>query len=90
MPKQDKTTAQAEAPKAKRAVLTPEQRIAKAEADLAALRQKAEARKNKARDEAWDKRAKLIARRDELNAKIAKIDAEFPQDEDASTEGDES
>lgn len=58
----------------KRTVLTDAQRIAKLEADLKAAREKAEAKANKARTEASEKRAKLVAKRDELNKQIAELD----------------
>jgi uncharacterized coiled-coil protein SlyX len=48
-----------EEPKAKRTMLTPEERVAKLEAELAAARQKAQAKANKAVNEAKAKRAKL-------------------------------
>lgn len=62
--------AKTEAPKRERKVLTDEERIAKIEAELKAAREKAEAKKNKARNAAVEQVNKLIAKRDELNAKI--------------------
>lgn len=61
------TEAKPAAPKKERRVLTPEERIAKAEADLKALREKAEAKKNKARNAAAEKRAKIRDKMVELN-----------------------
>jgi predicted nucleic acid-binding Zn-ribbon protein len=75
----------------KRTVLTDEERVAKLEAELKAAREKAEAKKNKARTVAMEKRGKLVAKRDELTKQIDAIDAEFPpatevpaQDENAA------
>lgn len=76
-----RVAAQSKPTEKKRTVLTDAERIAKLEADLAAARKKAEAKRNKARDAALEKRAKLVAKRDELNAQIARIDAEFPATE---------
>lgn len=66
------TTAPAKT-EAKRKMLTPEQRVAKLEADLAAARKKAEAKTNKAKAEATEKRAKLVAKRDALNVQILEL-----------------
>lgn len=83
-----------EAPKKERKVLTQAERIAKLEADLAAARAKAAAKVDKARTDALERRAKLVTKRDEINAKIAEIDAEFPPAETdtqvTEPEGDES
>lgn len=57
----------------KRTVLTPEQRVAKLEAELAAARKKAEERANKAKDQARDKRTKLVEKRNALNVQIAEL-----------------
>lgn len=59
---------------AKRKMLTPAERVAKLEADLAEARKKAEAKDNKAKAEAKDKRAKLVEKRDALNAQITELD----------------
>lgn len=67
MAKDAKTTATPDAPKKERKVLTPEERIAKAEAELKALREKAEAKKNKERNAAAEKRAKIRDKMVELN-----------------------
>ena len=74
----DTTKSTPAAPKKERTVLTPQQRVAKLEAELEAARKKAEERENKARNTAWEKRAKLVAKRDELTKQIDAIDAEFP------------
>lgn len=84
MAKQDNV---AKAPKKERVVLTPEQRIAKAEAELAELRRKAEEKANKGRTVAMEKRAKLVARRDKIQSDIDAIDAEYPPAE-TTTVGD--
>lgn len=86
MAKQEKATA-AEAAKPKRTQLTPEQRVAKLEAELEAARKKAEERANKGRTKALERRAALVTRRDKLNEEIAAIDSEFPPaDTDEDTE----
>jgi len=75
---QGQAPAKPDAPKKERRVLTAAERVAKLEADLAAARAKAEKQANAKRDSAMALRAKLVTRVGELNAKIAKIDAEFP------------
>jgi hypothetical protein len=69
----------ASAPKKERVVLTPQQRIEKAEAELERLRQVADKKANKERDAAWEKRAKAVTRRDQAQAVIDEIDSQFPQ-----------
>jgi Spy/CpxP family protein refolding chaperone len=59
--------AEAKATEAKRTMLTPEQRVAKLEAELAEARKKAEAKANKAKTEAAEKRAKIRDKMVELN-----------------------
>lgn len=66
-----KTMAKAEA---KRKMLTPAEKVAKLEADLAEARKKAEAKANKEKAEATEKRAKLRAKVDELSKQIAELD----------------
>ena len=78
----------AEAPKAKRTMLTPAEKIAKLEADLAAAKAKAEAKENKARDAAWAQRDALLNQVNERLAKIHAIEDEFgkPADTDPANE----
>jgi multidrug efflux pump subunit AcrA (membrane-fusion protein) len=64
-------------PKAKRTVLSPEDKIAKLEADLAAARQKAQDKRDKVVSDKREERAKLQAKADELRLKISEIDAEL-------------
>lgn len=66
----------------KRTVLTPEQRVARLEAELAAARKKAEDKANKHFTQLREKRAKLVARRDDLTKQIDAIDAELPDTKD--------
>ena len=76
-----KDTTKAKADKPKRTVLTPQQRVEKLEAELAAARERAAKRANAGRTKALEKRAKLVEKRDTLNAQIAAIDAEYPDEE---------
>lgn len=72
------TTKKAEAkPKAKRTVLTDAERIAKVEADLAALRAKAAAKAKGKVTQLSERLAKLKAGRDELDKKITALEAEI-------------
>lgn len=71
-PEATKAEAKAEA-KATRKMLTPAERVAKLEAELAEARKKAEAKANKAKAEATEKRAKLVEKRDALNVEIAAL-----------------
>jgi len=71
-----KGTTEAAAPKKERKVLTHAERIAKLEAELAAARAKAEEKEAKAKRDAVEQVNKLIAKRDELNAKIDALIAE--------------
>lgn len=64
--------------KPKRTVLTPAERVKKLEAELEAARKRAEERANAGRVKAQEKRAKLVAKRDELTKQIDAIDAEYP------------
>jgi len=61
------------APKKKHTVRTTAQRIEKAEADLKALRDKAEEKNRKQVQDLKAKRAKLIDKSEELNSKIDEI-----------------
>jgi hypothetical protein len=63
--------------KVKRTVLTPEQRVAKLEAELTAAKAKAEKRANKQRDMLLERRSKLTIRANELLTQIEAIDAEL-------------
>jgi hypothetical protein len=65
-------TAKAEAKQRK--MLTPAERVAKLEAELAEARAKAEAKANKAKAEAKEKRAKLLAKVDDLSEQIIALD----------------
>lgn len=65
------------ADKVKRTVLTPEQRVAKLEAELAAAKAKAEARANKEANILLDRRASLMTRANEIAAKINDIDTQL-------------
>lgn len=69
----------AAAPKKERRIRSIEEQIADAEAKAKELRERAEKRANKERDAAWEKRTKLVNRRDQAQAEIDKIDAQFPQ-----------
>lgn len=62
----------------KRTVLTPEEKIAKLEAELQAAREQAIAKRAKQRAAASFKRNKLLARIDDLNRQILAIEEEFP------------
>ena len=62
----------------KRKVLTPAERVAKLEAELARAKEKADAKANKARNEALTRRAKLVERIEKLQAEVDSIDAQFP------------
>lgn len=68
---EDKAAKSAE-PKRKRTVLSPAEKIAKAEAELAALKEKASGR-------AVAKLEKLNTQLDELNARKAKLDARIDE-----------
>ena len=78
MPNADKKAAKnTEAPKKERRVLTPEERIAKLEADLKAAREKAAAKSRKQIDTLLEKRRGLIARQQDIAGKIGVIDTEL-------------
>lgn len=62
-------------PKVKRTQLTTEQRIAKAEAELEAIKAKAAAKQTKAAEAAKAKRDALVTKRDALNVQIAELTA---------------
>lgn len=70
-------TTAAKADKPKRTVLTPAERIAKAEAELARVREKEQAKINKAAERMVAERAKHLAKINELTDKVNKIDAEL-------------
>lgn len=63
--------------KVKRTVLTPEQRVAKLEAELAAAKAKAEARANKEANILLERRGKLSARISKLMSDIDDIDTQL-------------
>jgi hypothetical protein len=63
--------------KVKRTVLTPEQRVAKLEGELAAAKAKAEAKANKASNMLLEKRSKLTARVNTLLDQIEAVDTEL-------------
>jgi hypothetical protein len=65
------------AEKAKRTVLTPEQRVAKLEAELEAAKNKAAERNQKKADVLLDRRSKISARAADLDAQLMVIDAEL-------------
>ena len=65
------------ADKAKRVVLSPAQRVAKLEADLAAAKAKAEAQQTKAADKLLEKRSALTTKVNDLLNKIEAIDTEL-------------
>lgn len=65
-----------DSPKAKRKVLTPAERIAKAEADLQALREKAHEKDAKAVAKIDDQLKVKVEKRDALNEEIAKLETE--------------
>ena len=69
------TPAEADAPKRK--MLTPEERVAKLEAELAAARERADKKANKERDTLVEKRNKLGQKRDALDAQIAQIEQQL-------------
>ena len=77
------TTKAAETDAPQRKMLT-----AALEAQLAEAKAKAAAKENKAKTEAKEKRAKLIERRDDLNAKIAALDAVIGDETEAEKDGD--
>lgn len=68
--KQGDAPAKAAASKPKRHILTTEERIAKAEQDLAVLRDKAQGKDRKRLAEIDDKTKSLTSKRDELNSQL--------------------
>lgn len=78
------------AAKPKRTTFTPEQRVARLEAELAEAKAKAEEKGKKQADELRAKRAKLVDQVKERETKIAAIDAELrvlePETEEQSSE----
>ena len=70
-----KTAKQENTDKPKRAVLSDDERIAKLEAQLAATRERAERKANKAAIKAAERKAVLVERRDKIQAEIDELDA---------------
>lgn len=70
------TLAKKAAAPAKRKMLTPAERIAKAEADLAAIKAKAAADSGKKAAKVDEKLKSLVAKRDKLNEQIAALEVE--------------
>jgi uncharacterized coiled-coil DUF342 family protein len=64
-------------PKRTRKMLSPDEKIAKLEADLAAARAKKDEKAGKARKDLVTKRDKVAAKRDELNKQVLELDAEI-------------
>ena len=64
-------------PKRTRTTLSPDEKVAKLEADLAAAREKAAEKKAKKHDELVEKRDKLQAKVDEQRKQIAELDEEI-------------
>ena len=81
MAKQNQTdtevTTEAVNDKPKRKQLTPEERVAKLEAELEAARKRAEERGNKRANQLKEKQAKLIEKRDALTEQINQIQDEL-------------
>lgn len=65
--------------KAKRTVLTPAQKVAKLEAELAEARAKAEKKAGEQGDKLKERRAKLIEQINERKAKVEAIEAELKE-----------
>lgn len=63
----------------KRKMLTPAERVAKLEADLAQAKAKAEAKANRQAAELAEKRAKLVEQINDRQAKVDAIDAELAE-----------
>lgn len=74
-----RVAAQSKPAEKKRKVLTPEERIAKAEAELAALVKKEQARKDKAKNAAREQVAKRNTQINELVAKNEQVFDLFPE-----------
>ena len=66
-------------PEPKRRMLTPEERVARLEAELKAAREKAAAKSRKQADQLKEQRTKLVARRNEISDKIQAIDAQLAE-----------
>ena len=81
MAKQNQTdtevTTEAVNDKPKRKQLTPEERVAKLEAELEAARKKAEERGNKQRKVLQEKRDKLATKIDQLQDQLGEIDKQL-------------
>lgn len=84
-----RVAAQSKPTEAKRRMLTPAEKVAKLEADLAAARKKAEERADKVINQAKEKRAKLVEKRDALNDQIRELTVVIGDDE-LATQGAES
>lgn len=72
----------------KRTVLSPEQKLAKAETELQELRKKIAERDEKKLNSVKEKRDKLVERRDKLSREIAELDAEVEGIENRRAFGD--
>lgn len=83
------TTVEQVEKKRERKVLTPAERIAKLEADLAAAKAKAEAKAKKQVEELKAKRGTLVVRRSELTTKIDALTVEIQALEGTDTESAE-
>jgi len=79
-----KSAAKDETPKRTRTVLSPDQKIAKLEADLAAAREKKVEKEGKVRKDLVEKRDKVKAKVDELRKQVAELDAEIERIDAAS------
>jgi hypothetical protein len=79
-----KAAASSEEPKRTRTVLSPDQKIAKLEADLAAAREKKVEKEGKVRKDLVEKRDKVNAKVDELRKQVAELDAEIERIDAAS------
>lgn len=71
------TPAPAKKAETKRKILTPQERVAKLEAELKAAREKAEAKAKAESDQLTERRAKIVERRDLLNTQIEEIDKQL-------------
>ena len=67
-----------------RTVLSPDQKIAKLEADLAAAREKKVEKEGKVRKDLVEKRDKVKAKVDELRKQVSELDAEIERIDAAS------
>lgn len=74
----------------KRTMLTPAQRVAKAEAELARIKELAAAKEAKAGNKLREQRAKLVAQIAERQAKVDAIDAQLGDEATTEAEVDEA